>query len=270
MLKTLRKSLFVAALGGVAITGCAALPSDSSSSETVIAQRITITGHATYRERIALAPGYVFNVTLSDVSISDHAAPVLAKTTRTLGTEQVPLSFKMDVDTSETSSNGKYAIRATLTDPLGNLEWTTDTTNTLTLDAGGQDVGTLLMAKAAPDGPNDAELAARLRANQWRVESINGGGVVDNAKVTIVFQSDGRLGGSSGCNSYNGAYSIENERLHIRGVATSLRACAPALMDMERKFLIALDGAATLNFDQDGRLTLQSSDGQSVTAISAN
>lgn len=103
----------------------------------------TITGNLFYPQRIALRPGLTMTVTLSDISIADRAAPVLAEVTRTLGNEQVPLPFTLSVDPIKLAPNGRYAVRGTLKNPNGDLIWTTDTVYPVTAGKSAQDVGGL-------------------------------------------------------------------------------------------------------------------------------
>ena len=106
-----------------------------------------ITGQASYRERIALQPGFTFDVTLSDVSRADAPAPVIAEVSRKLDGEQVPLQFQIDVKQHKLKTNMRYAVRATLRAPDGSLAWTTDTTHPIDPTLENQDLGVLNMVR---------------------------------------------------------------------------------------------------------------------------
>lgn len=71
-----------------------------------------VTGTVTYRERMALPPTAVIEVTLEDVSRADAAAVVIAEQKITAGGKQVPFSFDLAYDPSTIAANGRYAVRA--------------------------------------------------------------------------------------------------------------------------------------------------------------
>lgn len=108
-----------------------------------------ITGSLVYRERIALLPGHVMTVTLSDISIADRAAPVLAEFTRELTGEQVPLAFELTVDPTLIHERMRYAVRGTLRSPEGKLAWTTDTVYPISTTETEQDLGNLNLVRVA-------------------------------------------------------------------------------------------------------------------------
>lgn len=108
-----------------------------------------ITGQAAYRERIALQPGALFEAVLADVSRADASANVIARTSRTLGGEQVPLPFELSVKQHLIKTNLRYAVRVTITGSDGRLAWTTDTAYPIDPSLNRQDLGTLLMVRAA-------------------------------------------------------------------------------------------------------------------------
>lgn len=71
----------------------------------------TVSGTVTYRERIALTPDAVLEVTLVDVSRADAPAEVLGRQViETPG--QVPISFVIDYDPADIQANHTYAVQA--------------------------------------------------------------------------------------------------------------------------------------------------------------
>jgi heat shock protein HslJ len=91
--------------------------------------------------------------------------------------------------------------------------------------------------------------AGRLAGHTWIAESIRGGGVIDNVQSTLVFASDGRVTGSGGCNRLLATAMVAGDTLIFEGVGTTRKACAPALMDQEQKFLAALATTRTFRFE---------------------
>ncbi|MGJ8563986.1 MAG: YbaY family lipoprotein [Alphaproteobacteria bacterium] len=146
----LLSSAFLAATLTVSIAACSepSAKKNTTAQSEQSADMATITGTLFYPQRIALRPGLTMTVTLSDISIADRAAPVLAEVTTTLGNEQVPLPFTLSVDPIKLAPNGRYAVRGTLKNPNGDLIWTTDTVYPVTAGKSAQDVGGLKLVMA--------------------------------------------------------------------------------------------------------------------------
>jgi putative lipoprotein len=85
-----------------ALAGCALTTSPS--------QMASVTGTATYRERLALEPESVFEATLVDVS-KPGEKPIVLGTTRSEPLKP-PISFSIRYDPSRVSSEGRYVVRA--------------------------------------------------------------------------------------------------------------------------------------------------------------
>jgi heat shock protein HslJ len=70
--------------------------------------------------------------------------------------------------------------------------------------------------------------------------------VAADSRIDLVFE-DGRVSGHSGCNSYAGSYVLEGTAVGIGPLASTRKACAPALMNQEdeyQRILTAVDAAA--------------------------
>lgn len=105
-----------------------------------------------------------------------------------------------------------------------------------------------------------------LTGTNWRVSDLNGVGVVDNSKTSILFTSDGQVSGTAGCNLFSGTYSTRNGTLNFGPLAVTRRACVPALGDQENKFLDLMSKVEHYEIDASGNLLLKTSDGRTVTA----
>lgn len=108
--------------------------------------------------------------------------------------------------------------------------------------------------------------ATLLQGPEWVVEDIGGGGIIDRSRVTLNFGADGRLWGRASCNTYQGDYSLTGESLTLAPSATTMMACAPALMDQERKVLDLLARIRTFEVDPTGALILKADDGRTLLA----
>jgi putative lipoprotein len=91
------------------------------------AARVTLNGTVSYRQRIALPQDARLKVTISDVSLMDVAAPVIAEIETETAGRQVPISFALDYDAARVKPGRSYAVSARIVDASGKLLWITDT-----------------------------------------------------------------------------------------------------------------------------------------------
>ncbi|WP_425409604.1 META domain-containing protein [Hyphococcus sp.] len=110
------------------------------------------------------------------------------------------------------------------------------------------------------------DTSALLVGGDWVVEDISGAGVIDMARTYIAFTEDGRISGSGGCNSFSGSYEIGGEGVSFGPVASTKRACPPAIMNQERKFFDVLSTVSNFQRDDDGALRLLGDNGAYILA----
>jgi heat shock protein HslJ len=105
-----------------------------------------------------------------------------------------------------------------------------------------------------------------LNGTAWTLTSIDNIPPLEGRKLSIAF-AEGKLSGSSGCNSYSGSYEINGEKISAGPIAMTLMACVdPGVMDQEQSFLAYLGDLKTF-VRSDGQLQLFRSDGKSLTFI---
>jgi putative lipoprotein len=107
---------------------------------------------------------------------------------------------------------------------------------------------------------------ADLQGVEWVVEDLNGGGIIDRSRATLVFGADGRLSGRASCNTYTAEYAASGDTVRVSNVAGTARACAPSLMAQEQRFYDALKAATRFEFRADGALVLHAGDGRRILA----
>ena len=91
----------------------------------------------------------------------------------------------------------------------------------------------------------------------WRIEDVDGGGVIDSARLEVEFAADGRVSGHAGCNGFTGRYTSDGAGIDIGPLASTRRACsAEALSRQEARVLRSLDAAAAVTWTPDGALVL--------------
>ncbi|HDZ56829.1 MAG TPA: META domain-containing protein [Pseudomonas xinjiangensis] len=108
--------------------------------------------------------------------------------------------------------------------------------------------------------------ARLLRGAQWIVEDINGGGIIDNSRVVLAFLQNDRIAGQASCNNLSGEYLFEGQAFSIPETEVTLKACAPALMEQEQRFLEILRRVDSFRFDAEGALILMTGDNEILTA----
>ncbi|WP_170265536.1 META domain-containing protein [Thiohalocapsa marina] len=96
-----------------------------------------------------------------------------------------------------------------------------------------------------------------LTGREWTVEDISGQGIIDRSHVTLLFDRNGALSGSGGCNRYHGQAQLTGERLTIGPLGSTMMACSEALMNQERTFFNALARVDAFDIDDSGALHLR-------------
>lgn len=98
-----------------------------------------------------------------------------------------------------------------------------------------------------------------LGGTSWTVMTIDGAPAAPNARPTMVFEFDGSLSGSGGCNQYTGSFRTDADRITVRDLASTRMACEAVLMAQEQAFSAALGGATTWQLTEQGDLELDGS-----------
>lgn len=128
-------------------------------------------------------------------------------------------------------------------------------------------VAALTLTLAACQGTSDQRAtvsesasAGRLDNTSWHVKAIDGDDIIFNAMITIAFEGD-RVSGVAGCNSYFGSIASSGSDVMFSQMGSTRRACEPALMDQEQKFLHTMATIDSYRIEQDTRLMLFDVDG---------
>lgn len=101
-------------------------------------------------------------------------------------------------------------------------------------------------ASVTPAGPSGAEL----EGTAWRLVEYGPAdaqvAAMAEPAVTATFEAGGRFGGSGGCNSYGGTWTLDGQSLTLGEVAGTLMACADnAAMQQETVYFTALRSVTT-------------------------
>jgi heat shock protein HslJ len=88
-----------------------------------------------------------------------------------------------------------------------------------------------------------------LVGSEWVAQSIEGAPVLGRARPTLRFAAADRVSGDGACNQFSGALAIDGQTVRVGPATTTQRACAPAVMGQERRYLAALEQAHVLLID---------------------
>jgi heat shock protein HslJ len=117
------------------------------------------------------------------------------------------------------------------------------------------------MSTAAP--PEPVSLLGIWRIDQARSEPIR-----DRERARIELRSDGRFTGHTSCNTMNGSYTLDGDRIRFSPPATTRMACAELQREQEDRILTALELAATARVRPDGLLELRDTEGRGLLRAS--
>lgn len=130
------------------------------------------------------------------------------------------------------------------------------------LNAGSQEIATFKLLEHAA-----------LTGATWRAIFYNNGrgaavSVLDGSTITAIFDADGRVSGSAGCNRYHAAYAVEGSSITIQAPATTRMACSEpeGVMQQEQEYLNALPTAATYAIHGE-QLELRTAEGALVASF---
>lgn len=101
--------------------------------------------------------------------------------------------------------------------------------------------------------------ANTLPIGQWRLESYNFqqkiAFPIDKNEIALNIHKDGKLGGRSGSNVNGGSYSIDDGKLKIGDLISTMMACEEPSMQFEQTYFTTLEGATEFAVD-DGKLSI--------------
>lgn len=120
-------------------------------------------------------------------------------------------------------------------------------------------LGTMMVLTACTSGSRNLE------GSLWRMTSYRNadGKMVETlpeVKTTAEFR-EGQVSGKAACNSYNGPYEVDGEKISFGMMRTTMMACPEPIMDQEMGYLAALEMATSFDVAEDS-LTLFDANGE--------
>jgi heat shock protein HslJ len=108
----------------------------------------------------------------------------------------------------------------------------------------------------------------------WTLESFHTGDAVSSVlagtKITAVFNKEGSITGSAGCNQYFASYNVTGTSLQVSQAGSTKMACgAPGVMQQENSYLSLISQAKTFTIKGD-HLTLADAKGAAMLSFLAS
>ncbi|MEM5516142.1 META domain-containing protein [Henriciella sp. AS95] len=232
-------------------------------SDPAETEPMTITGTLAYRQRIALPADAIASILVYEEGPADMVREEIASESFELNGRQVPIPFQVIVPADIELERDRLSLRAEIHDAAGDLMWTSDTANIFDRTEGLYELGNINLV------PTTSAVVSmdQLTAHEWMAATLNGDPLFQSSQITMTFEEDGRVSGSSSCNSYTGSFKLNAGTLTFGPLAMTRRACFPQeIMEQEQAFVAVMGDNPDVDLDENGLLTLTGADGRSLTA----
>lgn len=97
-----------------------------------------------------------------------------------------------------------------------------------------------------------------LKGTRWQLVYMNANAMrlpIDPSYVTLMFDEEGRAGGSGGCNSYGTTYAVDGDRITFENAFSTMMACDERTMMIEARYFEGLSTATRYEII-DGQLRI--------------
>jgi heat shock protein HslJ len=123
----------------------------------------------------------------------------------------------------------------------------------------------LSFARTVPPAP------APLAGTNWTLDSLYSADAVSSVEagtaITAVFDNDGNVAGSAGCNHYFASYNVTGMTMSVGTAGSTKMYCtSPGVMQQESRYLAALSRAAAFTITGN-RLSLADADGATLLSF---
>jgi heat shock protein HslJ len=98
----------------------------------------------------------------------------------------------------------------------------------------------------------------------WQVLSIEGFDTIADSKASMSFQKDGMLSGSTGCNSYGSAYTMNGSSLSIDAGWSTRKMCMARLNEQELRFFQAMSSVVAVDRIDESEMYLVDVEGNKL------
>lgn len=232
-----------------------------------LADRLTLRGDVTYRERIALPEGGTLSVALIDLAAPER--PGLAATAAIASQGQVPLTFTLNFDSNSIDPAHKYALVAQISAGDGAVWFKNNEPYPVDPLAPVDPILILLNFQGTVDTPETPvqPVAPPILDITWRAQTIGGKPVVRGAVSSLSIGSDMRAGGRGGCNNWFAQAQVNGQALAFSAVGATRMACIDdATTAQEQAFFDVLAQTRFWRLD-DGHLMLLDAAGGELAVL---
>ncbi|MBS1705398.1 MAG: META domain-containing protein [Armatimonadetes bacterium] len=204
----------------------------------------TLTGTATYRERIALVPESELRVYLDEVI--GKRTTTLSEIVLKLNGKQVPIDFAVPYILKSSKTQAKYHVRAEIWSE-GSLRF--ETRDSVPVISNGKRSVNLILTRSAAQ-------PLKLEGPTWQLLELDGKKWSSEGRVpNLEFRSNGEMGGNTGVNGFGGNYTLDGSWIQIDPGPQTMMAGSEDQMRIEREFLEILQRANKFQITQ-GQLEL--------------
>lgn len=183
----------------------------------------TVTGSATYLQKIAVPQGATLSVKLLDTSLADAPAKLLAS--KEINVDGIPVPFSLDYDDAEIDPRFTYSIDIEMRGD--EMLLFRSTTNVPVITHGAPNHVDVILEMISASNPS-------LTGTSWEFRVINGTEITSDRKPNIQFGEDSVVSIDSTCNKMNGQITIENSSLTFSpNMMGTLMACPEPYNSME-------------------------------------
>jgi heat shock protein HslJ len=116
-----------------------------------------------------------------------------------------------------------------------------------------------------------AEPARPLVGTKWTIDTIVGTGgtsssVPAGVTATMTFTADGKVSGTTGCNTFGGTATVSGNKITFGDLASTRRACSGGAGSLEADVFRVLEAPATFRIEGD-KLILEAPDGSGLRLV---
>jgi len=94
-------------------------------------------------------------------------------------------------------------------------------------------------------------LAQALTGKTWTLEKLANRDMENDPPLTMQFMADGTVSGFSGCNTFNGQYTLDGNTLKFGPLASTRKMCGAAANEKEYAFTTMLAKVAQVSLEED-------------------
>lgn len=96
-----------------------------------------------------------------------------------------------------------------------------------------------------------------LAGTAWELTALGEDALLEGSTITLIFDDEGRIGGTGGCNTYGGSYSVDGETISFGEVFSTMMACMQdGVMTQETTYFEALGAISRYALSDDGEMLM--------------